>query len=119
MATEYDMSKEEFLQGYKQSKQLSESVKGNQKWVYYLIVGSLGLIIILNYLFPNVYWLEKKPVYNFKYGLIGLFLTFFGFIILISMLCIIKGGSILVWIAAIAFSIALLYFGLPLLIGLS
>jgi hypothetical protein len=118
MATEHDMSKEEFLQGYSQSKELAESIKKDQKWVYYLIVGSFGLIIILNYLFPNVYWIEKRPVYNFKSGLIGLFLTFFGIIILLNVLCIFK-GSLLGWFVLMILSIALLYFGLPLLIGLS
>jgi len=118
MATEHDMSKEELLHGYQHSKQLAESIKNDQRWLYYLIVGSFGLIIILNYLFPNVYWLEKRPVYDFKFGLIGLFLTFFGIIILLNVLCIFK-GSLLGWFVLIALSIALLYFGLPLLIGLS
>jgi uncharacterized protein YacL len=118
MATEHDMSKEELLHGYQHSKQLAESIKNDQKWLYYLITGSFVLIIILNYLFPNVYWLEKRPVYDFKFGLTGLFLTFFGVIIFINVLFIFK-GSLLGWVVLIALSITLLYFGLPLLIGLS
>ncbi|MDI6826416.1 MAG: hypothetical protein QMD36_04480 [Candidatus Aenigmarchaeota archaeon] len=115
MAAEPEMSEEEYSRGYKQSKELAESLKKDQKWIYYLIAGSFGLIVILNYLFPSVYWTEKRPVYNVKGGLIGLILTFFGVIILMSMLCIVKGGSLLIWVVLIALSIALIYFGLPLL----
>jgi uncharacterized protein YacL len=116
MASEIEMSREEFLRGYYQTKKLAESMKKNDRWLYLSILGSFILIILLNYFFPDIIWVEKKPLYDANFGLIGLVLTFFGIIILTNVICIFK-GSFLGWILLLAISILLIYFGFPLLLG--
>lgn len=119
------MSKEEiFLRDIKKtSRTWKIDLKLNiedQKWIYYLTTGSFILLVIMNYIFPDFY-LIKTP-YNFKAGLIGVGLTFFGAIFLLNALF--TGGgeglnSILIWLFGAILSVILVYFGIPLLFGFS
>jgi uncharacterized protein YacL len=118
MAADCELTEKELLYGYQQSKQLVDTQKKDQRWLYYLIAGSFGLIIILNYMFPHLYWVENRPLYDLKKGFIGLTLMFFGIIILLNILCIFN-GSLQAWIFLIIICIVLIYFGLPLLTGFS
>ena len=118
MVVESEITEKELLYGYQQSKQLVDMQKNDQKWLYYLLAVSFGSIIILNYAFPNVYWIENRPVYDLKKGFVGLIFIFFGLILSLNILFIFK-GSFQDWILIIIISIVLIYFGLPFLTGLS
>jgi hypothetical protein len=118
MAINFEPTEKELLYGYQQSKQLLDTQKKDYKWLYYLIAGSFGLIIILNYMFPHVYWVENRPVYDLNKGLIGLFMMFFGIIVLLNLMLLFK-GSFEGFILGIIICVILIYFGLPFLIGLS
>jgi len=111
MAVKVYMSKEEIIQSINQIKRL-ELQKKDQRWLYLLWVGSFALIIFLNYMFPNIYPVEKRPVYDLKNGFIGLILTLFGFVFFLNAFFFKKAG-----IQTIIFTIIcviLLYYGLPL-----
>jgi uncharacterized protein YacL len=64
------------------------------------------------------FWVENRPIYDLKKGLIGLVMMFFGIVFLFNVLCVFK-GSFQSWVLGIILCIILIYFGLPLLIGLS
>lgn len=123
MAVEIKMSKEELSRGNEQTRQLLEIQKENQRWLYYLLIGSFGLIVFLNYMFPDVYWVEKKPMYDAKNGLIGLVLTFFGCAFLLNAMFFRSIGKetfgyyLLTWFIGVILCLVLLYYGLPLFLG--
>ena len=123
------MSKEEvFLRDVKKDKKnfrinfqlIFQKILQDQKWVYYSLIGSFVLLIILNNFIPMS--VEVAP-YNFKSGLLGMTLTFFGTFCLINLMVleIGKGTSMLSFIftcsISLVLSIVLLYFGLPLFLG--
>ena len=92
----------------------------DQTWIYYLTAGSFAFLIIMNYLLPETYSIQ--PSYDFKVGLIGLGLTAFGMVFLLCLLCFGSADnltSILIWFILAAITVALLYFGVPLLFGFS
>jgi polyferredoxin len=118
MTIEYKPKKEFFLQGNEQNKELMIRQKENQKWLYYLIIGSFGFITLLNFLMPDFHWVGPKPL-NIKIGFMGLILTFFGSIFFFSAFFA-EGGSgwfDLSWWLRVILCIVLLYFGLPMLFG--
>lgn len=124
------MSKEEvFLRNVKKSKKkknfrinfqaIWQKISQDQKWVYYSIAGSFVLLIILNFFIPAT--TEATP-YNFKEGLLGMILTFFGLFCLINLLLLEIGKQstlsfVLTTLVSIILAIVLLYFGLPLFFG--
>ncbi len=118
MAVDCEPTEKELLYGYQQSKQLVDAQKNNQRWLYYLIVGSFGLILILNYMFPHVYWVDNRPAYSLNKGLIGLIMMFFGIIVILNLIFLFQ-GSFQGLIFGIIICIILIYFGLPFLIGFS
>ena len=87
----------------------------DQRWLYYLIIGSFGILVILNYTLPNVYLTESKPVYDLKDGLMGLILMFFGIFFVFNALII---GDIKFWIIEVVLFLIFVYFGLPFLLGM-
>ena len=123
------MSKEEvFLRDVKKNKKnfrinfqlIFQKILQDQKWVYYPLIGSFVLLIILNNFIPIT--VEVAP-YNFESGFLGMTLTFFGVFCLINLMLleIGKGTSTLSFIftcsISLVLSIVLLYFGLPLFLG--
>jgi len=118
------MSKEEvFLRDVKKTKKNFrinfETIFQDQKWLPYSLIGSFILLIILNNFIPTT--VETKP-YNFKSGLLGLTLTFFGLFCLINLM-LLEIGKESVWsflftsLISFILAIVLLYFGLPFLLG--
>lgn len=77
MTIEIEPEKEYFLKGNEQCKELLMRHKENQKWIYYVIIGSLSLITILNFMIPNFHWIKPDPI-NIKLGFVGVILVFFG-----------------------------------------
>jgi hypothetical protein len=116
MATEKP-KKESYILGCEQNKELLSRHKENQKWLYYLIIGSFGLIILLNFLIPNFHWIKPEPI-GIKFGFMGLILTVFGSIFFFSAFFA-EGGDWfdLHWWLRVILCIILLYFGLPMLFG--
>ncbi len=125
------MSKEEvFLRNVKKKKKkknfrinfktIWQKISQDQKWIYYSIIGSFILLIVLNFFIPAT--TEAAP-YNFKEGFLGMILTFFGLFCLInfSLLEISKGQTMWSFLFTVLVSavlaIILLYFGLPLFFG--
>ena len=119
MVIEANTTKEYLLRG----KEFLSKVKKDQKWLYYSLLGSFGLIVLLNYVFPDVYWIGKKPMHDVKNGFMGLILTFFGCAFLLNALffrSIVKGTFgyyLLTWFIGVVLCIGFLYFGLPLFLG--
>jgi len=119
MVIEANTTKEYLLRG----KELLSKVRKDQKWLYYSLLGSFGLIVLLNYVFPNVYWIEKNPIYDIKNGFIGLILTFFGCAFLLNALFFRSIGKetfgyyALTWFIGVVLCMVLFYFGLPLFLG--
>jgi len=119
MVIEANTMKEYLLHG----KELLSRLKEDQKWVYYFLTGSFVLIILLNYVFPDVYWIGKKPMYDVKNGFKGLILTFFGCVFLLNALFFRSIGKetfgyyALTWFIGVVLCIGFLYFGLPLFLG--
>ena len=117
------MSDEELLEGIKQTHQSVEMYKKDQRWLYLLWVGSFALILFLNYMFPNIYSVEKRPIYDFKSGFIGLVLTVFGFTFFFNAFFFRGVGVesilfyIFTWIIGAIICVVLLYYGLPLFFG--
>jgi hypothetical protein len=118
MAIELKPTKEYFLRGEEQDKELLSRQKENQKWVYYVIIGSFGLITFLNFMIPDYHWNRPEPI-EIKWGFVGMILTFFGSIFFLRAFFV-KGGSEwfdLYWWLSVILSIILLYFGLPIILG--
>jgi uncharacterized protein YacL len=109
-------TKEELLEGEKQVKKLLEMSKYNQKWLYYLIIGSFGSLIILNFIIPNNYLVKIKPSYDMKNGFIGLVLVVFG-AFLLTKIIMYEETEFLGWFIIVILCLILLYFGLPLYLG--
>ena len=118
MTIELKPTEEYFLRGEEQNKELLSRYKEDQKWLYYLIIGSFGLITLLNFLMPNFHWVEPKPL-NIKIGFIGAIFTFFGAIFFARAFFIAGGESLLdvYWWICVILCIVLFYFGLPILFG--
>lgn len=123
MAVKIRMSEENFLEGIKQSYQSVEMCKKDHRWLYLLWVGSFVLIIFFNYMFPNIYTVEKRPIYDVKSGFIGLILTVFGFTFFFNAFFF-KGIGveniifyIFTWIIGTIICVVLFYYGLPLFFG--
>jgi uncharacterized protein YacL len=111
------MSKEEvFLRDVKKTKRSWKiDLKINfedQKWIYYLIFGSFVMIVLLNYTYPSVI---ERPTYEIKTGFFGMILTVLGGILIYGALQYAPYGF-LNGLIIIVIVIALLYFGLPLLL---
>jgi len=123
MAIKLIMSDEDLLEGIKQSHQSVEMCKKDHKWLYLLVVGSFALLVFLNYTLPNISIIEKRPIYDFKSGFIGLVLTVFGFTFFFNAFFFrgIGGESIIfyvfTWIIGAIICVVLLYYGLPLFFG--
>jgi hypothetical protein len=115
MAVEIRPSKKCLLHGSKQIKEFLKVQKEKQNWIYYLIIGSFVSIVILNHLFPDVYWVEPKPALSIKSGFLGVILMFFGTIFFIRAFFL--GGTDWYWVLSIVLCVVLLYFGIPLLFG--
>jgi hypothetical protein len=115
MAVEIRPSKKHLLHGSEQIKEFMKVQKEKQDWIYYLIIGSFVSIVILNHLFPDVYWVEPKPSLSIKSGFLGVILMFFG--TMFFMRAFVKGGDDWYWVLSIVLCIVLLYFGIPLLFG--
>jgi len=118
MTIEFSPEKEYFLHGNEQNKELVSRCKGDQKWVYYIIIGSLGLIALLNFLIPDFHWVKPETI-EIKWGFMGTILTFFGSVFFLRAFFLTGGGDWFDpgwWLCAIL-SIVLLYFGLPILFG--
>jgi len=115
MAVKIRMSEEDVVNSIKQTHQFLEMQKKDQRWLHILWIGSFVLIIFLNYTFPNISLVEKKPLYDVNTGFMGLILTVFGFIFFFNAFFFksIKKESILFTIICII----LLYYGLPLFLG--
>lgn len=111
------MSEEEvFLRDVKKTKRSWKiNLKINledQRWIYYLILGSFIMIVLLNYTYPGTI---ERPTYQIKPGLLGFILTTAGGIFLLSALQFGPRGFINGFVI-IAIAIILFYFGLPLLL---
>ena len=118
MAIELKPDKEYFLRGNEQNKELVSRYKEDQKWVYYMIIGSFGLITLLNFLMPGYHWTKPEPI-DIEWGFVGVILMFFGSIYFISAFFA-EGGSgwfDLYWWLLVILCIVFLYFGLPILFG--
>jgi len=118
MVIEVEPTKEHFLHGEEQNKELLSRQKEDQRWVYYLIIGSFGLITLLNFLIPNFHWIKPEPI-EIKFGFIGVILTFLGSVFFFRAFFLKGGGNWfdLYWWLCVILSIVLLYFGLPILFG--
>jgi len=118
MAIELKPTEEYFLRGEEQNKELLSRYKEDQKWLYYLILGSFGFIILLNFLMPDFHWVGPKPL-DIKLGFMSVVLTFFGMIFFVR--AFFKEGAEgwldIYWWLSVILSIVLLYFGLPILFG--
>jgi len=106
-------TKEELLEGERQVKQSLEMYKSNQKWLYYLLVGSFGLLVILNTIIPSNYLVRSRPSYDIKNGFIGLVLVAFGSFFLLHVIMY-EEIEFLRWFIVLVIAAVLLYFGLPL-----
>jgi len=118
MAIEFKPTKEYLLFGEEQNKKLLIKQKEDQKWIYYIIIGSLGLITLLNFLIPNFHWIKPEPI-DVKWGFVGVLLMFFGSMFFLRAFFLEGGGTWfdLYWWLCVFLSIVLLYFGLPILFG--
>jgi len=118
MTIEIKPTKEYFLRGEEQNKELLIRQKENQNWIYYIIIGSFGLITLLNFLMPNFHWIKPEPV-DIKFGFIRVILTFFGSLFFFRAFFLEGGGTWfdLRWWLCVILTIILLYFGLPILFG--
>jgi len=117
MAIELKPDKEYFLRGNEQNKELVSRYKEDQKWVYYIIIGSFGLITLLNFLMPGYHWTKPEPI-DIEWGFVGVILTFFGSIFFLRAFFAGDGSWFdLYWWLSIILCIVLLYFGLPILFG--
>lgn len=123
MAVELRMSEEELLKGIKQSNQSVEMCKKDQRWLYLLVIGSFGLLVAMNYNFPNLYPIEKKPIYDANYGFLGLVLTGFGISFFFNAIFFRSIGEesiiffIFTWLIGAVLCVFLLYYGFPLFFG--
>ena len=110
--------KEYFLRGEEQNKELMSRQKEDQKWIYYIIIGSFGLITLLNFMMPNYHWTKSEPI-NIEWGFIGMMLTFFGSVFFLRAFFLSGGVNWydMGWWLCVILSIVLLYFGLPILFG--
>lgn len=102
---------EEFLHGHRQKNKLIKIDIENQRWLYYILIGSFSFLILLNFILPDLYFV-KRPVYNIGDGFFGLILTFFGVLFILT---IYHEGSIKYLLLRIVLSLIFFYFGLPLL----
>ena len=118
MAIEIEPKKEYLLQGDEQCKELLSRHKEGQKWIYCIIIGSLGLITLLNFMIPDFHWIKPEPI-EIKFGFIGVILTFLGSVFFFRAFFLKGGGNWfdLYWWLCVILSIVLLYFGLPILFG--
>jgi len=117
MAIEVKPTKEYFLRGNEQNKELLTRQKETQKWIYFLVIGSFALITLLNFMMPNFHWIKPEPI-DIKLGFIGVILTFFGSVFFLR--AFFKGDGSwfdLYWWLSVILCIVLLYFGLPILFG--
>jgi len=123
MAVKIYMSKEEIREGIKQTYQSVDMCKKDHKWLYLLWIGSFALLVFLNYTLPNIYTIEKKPIYDVEIGFVGLILTVFGFTFFLNAFFFRSIGGetiifyIFTWIVGAIICVTLLYFGLPLFFG--
>ncbi len=118
MVIEPKPTKEYFLRGNEQNKELLSRQKEKQNWIYYIIIGSFGLITLLNFMIPDYHWAKPEPI-GIKIGSMGMTLTFFGSIFFLRAFFV-KGGSgwfDAYWWLSVILCIILLYFGLPILFG--
>ena len=118
MAIELKPTKEYFLRGNEQIKELVNRYKEDQKWVYFLVFGSFSLITLLNFIMPGYHWIKPEPI-DIEWGFIGVVLTFFGSLFFLRSFFFEGGGNWLdlYWWLCVILSIVLLYFGLPILFG--
>ena len=118
MTIDFNPNKEYFLRGEEQNKQLLNGQEEDQKWIYYVIIGSFCLITLLNFMVPGFHWIKPEPI-EIKWGFIGVILTFFGSILFLRAFFLSggKGWFDLYWWLCVILSIVLLYFGLPILFG--
>jgi polyferredoxin len=118
MAEEINYTKEYLLFGHEQNKELVSRYKENQKWLYYLIIGSFGLLTVLNFFIPNFHWIKPEPL-NIEFGFIGMLMTFFGTVFFFSAIFAEGAGGWFdsSWWLRVILSIILLYFGIPMLFG--
>lgn len=118
MVIEVESTKEYFLRGEEQNKELLSRQKENQNWIYYIIIGSFGLITLFNFMMPGFHWIKPEPI-NIKWGFMGVILTFFGLMFFLRAFFV-RGGSgwlDLYWWLSVILCVVLLYFGLPILFG--
>ncbi len=118
MAIELKPTKEYLLHGDEQNRELLSRQKEDQKWVYYVIVGSFGLITLLNFLMPGFHRVKPEPI-DIEWGFMGVILTFFGSVFFLRAFFLTGGGGWFdsYWWLCVILSIILLYFGLPILFG--
>ena len=117
MAIEAMPEKEYFLHGEEQNKELLSREKEEQKWVYYIIIGSFVLITFLNFTIPDFHWIKPQPI-DIKLGFMGVLLMFFGSMFFIRAFFMGNGSWLdLYWWLSVILCIVLLYFGLPILFG--
>lgn len=110
------MKEEVFLRDVKEKKKKWKiDFKINfedQKWIYYLVLGSFVSIVLLNYAYPSMI---EEPTYQIKPGPLGVILTAAGGIFLYSGLLEAPLGFINGFVI-ILIAIVLFYFGIPLLL---
>lgn len=118
MAIELRPTKEYLLRGEEQNKKLMDRKKENQKWIYYMLIGSFGLMTLLNFMIPDFYWTKPEPI-EIKVGFTGVILTSFGSVFFFRAFFLAGGGNWFdpYWWLCVILSIVLLYFGLPILFG--
>jgi hypothetical protein len=116
------MSKEEVF--LRNNKKTSKNWKINfnhyledQKWIYYSTMGSFALLIILNFLLPDIS-VTKVP-FDLGEGLVSVFMIFIGTGFLITFFSAGAGSlkEIFISLLGLAISLVLLYFGFPILFG--
>lgn len=115
MSVKFIPTEEDLLKGEKQVKTLIDNSKQDQKWFYYILVGSFGFLIALNFILPSTYTI-KKPTYDINSGFIGFILMFFAGVFWLH-LAISDIDDLFKFLLFSALLIILLYFGLPLYLG--
>jgi len=118
MVMEHKPTREYFLRGDEQNKELVNRCRKDQKWIYYMIIGSFTLMTLLNFIMPNFHWIKPEPI-DIKWGFIGVIFAFFGSWFFIRAFFFAGSGSYfdLWWWLCVILIIVLFYFGLPILFG--
>lgn len=101
-----------------ESKRTEEFIRSNeerQDWIFCLLFGSFIPLLLLNYFFPDVYWVEPRRALEIRSGFLGVILMFFGTVFFTRAFFV--GGDDRYWALSVILSLILLYFGIPLLFG--